>query len=60
MNVSASLTAACLFLVFALIVAVVARPRPITAAAPEADAPLIAATVSPGHPAAEALSKCPS
>ena len=59
-RVSASLTAACLFLVFALIVAVVARPRPIVAAAPQADSPLRSGTVSPGHPGAQTLSQCPS
>jgi MFS family permease len=58
-RVSASLSAASVFLVLALVVTVVSRPRRRTQTPPsEEDLPLRAATASPGHPAAEALRAC--
>ena len=58
-RVSASLTAACLFLALALIVTTVARSRPRPGAAlRQQDAALVASTVSPGRPAGDALSDC--
>jgi predicted MFS family arabinose efflux permease len=60
-RVSASLTAACAFLVVALVVTVIIRPRRrADTTSSDEDPGLIAATASRGHPAAEALSNCPA
>jgi EmrB/QacA subfamily drug resistance transporter len=58
-RVSASLTAACVFLVLALVVTAIARPRPRPGAASRPqDATRVASRASPGHRAADALTDC--
>jgi EmrB/QacA subfamily drug resistance transporter len=55
-RVSTSLTAATVFLILALIVTVIARPRRRASSPPAAqELPALAATVNPGHPTAETL-----